>query len=193
CNQCHQELGAFTADAFHGGQRNDATTCSWCHNPNRASSGWSADSTSFIHAIHASAKRSVPFTWHASSTTESFADVKFPGILSQCETCHLPGTYNFANADAAAALPGKQFRTTAAGIFNPLTRVDVFSLSPYVTPGVNYGSGFSYSSSTGIATDAAPTTLVTSPIATTCFACHDTDLDRAHITTNGGSVYAARS
>ena len=33
CNACHQELGTFTEDAFHGGQRNDATTCSWCHTP----------------------------------------------------------------------------------------------------------------------------------------------------------------
>ena len=65
CNKCHQELGTFTEDAFHAGQRNDGTTCSWCHRPNRTSSGWSADSTSYIHSIHASAKRSVPFTWHA--------------------------------------------------------------------------------------------------------------------------------
>ena len=70
CNKCHQELGTFTEDAFHAGQRNDGTTCSWCHTPNRTSSGWSADSTSFVHAIHAGAKRTVPFTWHASSTTE---------------------------------------------------------------------------------------------------------------------------
>ena len=50
CNACHQELGTFTEDAFHGGQRNDGTTCSWCHTPNRASSGWSADSVTFVHA-----------------------------------------------------------------------------------------------------------------------------------------------
>ena len=40
CNACHQELGTFTEDAFHAGQRNDATTCSWCHNPAKTSSGW---------------------------------------------------------------------------------------------------------------------------------------------------------
>ncbi len=44
CNACHQELGTFTEDAFHAGQRNDGTTCSWCHTPNRTSSAWSADS-----------------------------------------------------------------------------------------------------------------------------------------------------
>ncbi len=57
CNACHQELGTFTEEAFHAGQRNDGTTCAWCHTPNRTSSGWSADSTSFVHAIHAGNKR----------------------------------------------------------------------------------------------------------------------------------------
>ncbi len=33
CNACHQELGTFSKDAFHAGQRNDGTTCSWCHTP----------------------------------------------------------------------------------------------------------------------------------------------------------------
>jgi OmcA/MtrC family decaheme c-type cytochrome len=192
CNQCHQELGTFTADSFHGGQRNDATTCSWCHTPNRTSSGWSADSTSFVHAIHAAAKRTVPFTWDAQSTTDSFANVKFPGILSQCETCHLPGTFDFSNADSANALPLKQFRTVATGTFNPMTPLDHFEQSPYVSVGVPYGSGFSFSAGTGVTTEAAPTTLVTSPIATTCFACHDSDQARAHMVTNGGSVYAPR-
>jgi OmcA/MtrC family decaheme c-type cytochrome len=193
CDQCHQQLGAFTTEAFHGGQRNDATTCSWCHNPNKTSSGWAADSTAFVHAIHAAAKRTVPFTWDATSTTQSFADVKFPGILSQCETCHLPGTYDFLNADAAAALPGKQFRTVGTGTYNPTDELSQFELSPYVTIGVNYGSGFSYNSATGVGTDAAPTTLVNSPIATACFACHDTDIASAHMTVNGGSIYTPRS
>jgi OmcA/MtrC family decaheme c-type cytochrome len=193
CDKCHQQLGAFTQDAFHGGQRNDATTCSWCHNPNRTSSGWSADSTYFIHAIHAAAKRTVPFTWNATSTTESFADIKFPGILKQCETCHLPGTYDFSSDASASALPFKQFRTVATGTFAPSTPLAQFELSPYVATGVNYGSGFSFNASTGVTTEAAGTTLVTSPIATACSACHDAPEARAHMTTNGGSLYTARS
>ena len=79
CNACHQELGTFTKDAFHAGQRNDATTCSWCHTPNRTSSGWSADSTAFVHAIHASAKRQVPYNWHAVSATEGYFEIGVPG------------------------------------------------------------------------------------------------------------------
>jgi OmcA/MtrC family decaheme c-type cytochrome len=191
CNKCHQELGAFTHEAFHGGQRNDATTCSWCHNPNRTSSGWSADSTSFIHAIHASAKRTVPYNWHAISPTENFSHVQFPGILKDCETCHLPGTYNYAASASAAALPNRQYRSVATGIL--ASTGDTFTYSPYITQDFDYGTNFSFSAATGTATQAAATSLVTSPIATQCFACHDSSQAQAHIRQNGGSLYAPRS
>jgi len=188
CNKCHQELGTFTTDAFHGGQRNDGTTCSWCHNPNRTSSGWSADSTSFVHAIHGGAKRTVPFNWHASSATEGFFDVKYPGVLRQCETCHLPGTYDFSASASANALFNRQYRTVATGTLSASV-----SLSPYVTAGTAYGSGFSVSAATGVPTDAAATTLVNSPLATQCFSCHDSTLARQHMEITGNaSIYAAR-
>jgi OmcA/MtrC family decaheme c-type cytochrome len=197
CNKCHQELGTFTEESFHGGQRNDGSTCSWCHTPNRASSGWSADSTGFIHAIHAGAKRTKPFTWHALSLTESFAGVKYPSVLKECETCHLPGTYDFTASASASALPNRQYRTAATGIFNGTATappLNVFSLSPYVIADnvTSYGSGFSFNAATGVTTAAAATTLVNSPITTACFACHDGDLAVAHMRTNGGSIYATR-
>jgi len=188
CNACHQELGAFTEEAFHGGQRNDATTCSWCHTPNRTSSGWSADSTSFVHAIHAAAKRNVPYNWHAASATSGYYDIGYPGILNQCETCHLPGTYDFSATASAAALDNRQYRTVAQG-----TIADNFSKSPYVTAGVPYGSGFSFNAASGVTTEAAATTLVTSPTATACFACHDSSMAEDHFRINGGSIYAPRS
>jgi OmcA/MtrC family decaheme c-type cytochrome len=237
CNQCHQELGTFTEDAFHAGQRNDGTTCAWCHRPNQTSSGWSADSTSYIHSIHASAKRTVPFTWHASTTTESFADVKFPGILKECETCHLPGTYDFSAPASDSAVPNRLHRTTATGVFpangasvptykvsgttcvagTPATgtALSAFSLSPYVTSStaaaiVNYGIGYTfnagltpsnnctpdgtfYAIAPGASVEAAPTTLVNSPVATACVACHDSSQAISHMRTNGGSIWAPRS
>lgn len=235
CNKCHQELGVFTHETFHGGQRNDAPTCSWCHNPNRTSSGWAADSTAYIHAIHAAAKRTKPFTWHALSTTESFADIGFPGILKNCETCHLPGTYDFSASASASALPNRLYRTVATGIFrgtegttittysyssatgtcvagtsSAQTALGVFSLSPYITALTNYGIGFSYNAGLTTANSCKPdgtlvanpaggtvaadgTTLVNSPIATACFACHDGDLAKSHMQSNGGSIYAPRS
>src|SRR6185369_9493208 len=115
CNACHEELGAFTTESFHAGQRNDGTTCSWCHNPNRTSSAWSADSTSFVHAIHAADKREKPFTWHAAKVGESYAEIGYPGILSKCETCHLPGTYDFSASTSAAQADNRLYRTVASG------------------------------------------------------------------------------
>lgn len=236
CDKCHQQLGTFTQDAFHAGQRNDGTTCAWCHRPNQTSSGWSADSTNFVHAIHASAKRMAPFTWDATSTTESFANVKYPGVLKNCEGCHLPGTYDFSASTSASALPDRLYRTVATGIFNatvggtittysynsttqacvpgtsaPQTALGVFELSPYITPSpTSYGFGYSYNAGlttsnsckpdgtvvsipSGGTVQADPITLVSSPIATACFACHDSSPELAHIATSGGSIYAPRS
>lgn len=51
CESCHEQLG--TAVDFHGGARNDATSCAICHNPNRTSGGWSANASTFVHGIHA--------------------------------------------------------------------------------------------------------------------------------------------
>jgi OmcA/MtrC family decaheme c-type cytochrome len=179
----------------------------------------------------------VPFTWHASSTTESFADVKFPGILKDCETCHLPGTYDFSATASDSALPNRLHRTTATGVFpangasiptyrvsgtscvagtpSTGTAVSAFALSPYITPSTasaitNYGIGFAfnpaltasnnctpdgtfYAIAPGTSVEAAPTTLVNSPIATACVACHDTPLAISHMETNGASIWAPRS
>jgi OmcA/MtrC family decaheme c-type cytochrome len=188
CNACHQELGTFTEDAFHAGQRNDGTTCSWCHNPNRTSSGWSADSTSFVHAIHGGAKRQTAFNWHATSPTENFSGVQFPGVLKDCETCHLPGTYNFQTPASAAAWPNRPYRTVATGTFSA-----TYTNSPYIATGINYGAGYAVNAATGVATDAAASTLVISPLTTQCFSCHDSSLARAHMEANGASIYKPRS
>jgi OmcA/MtrC family decaheme c-type cytochrome len=260
CNKCHQELGTFTQDAFHAGQRNDGTTCSWCHRPNQASSGWSADSVYFVHAIHAGAKRSTEFTWHAETATSSFAEVKYPGVLNFCEGCHIPGAVDFGNSDSQAQVDNRLYRTVAAGIFNgnynpalgtsqptiktyayvkasdscvigdsaPADAVSTHSLSPYVNsaaPGTssqNYGAGFSFNAANtgstggncasndgsscscrpdGTVVKVSPqatfpadgVTLVNSPVAGVCFACHDSTSDRAHFELNGGSIYETRT
>ncbi len=199
CNSCHQELGTFTEDAFHAGQRNDGTTCSWCHTANRPSQGWSVDSTHFIHAIHGNDKRSAKFTYDATSATTGFYDIVYPGVLARCEQCHIPGSYDFTNSASADAvglgadgIDKRPFRTVATGTYAS-TSATAYTFSPYVLLDNPYGSGPSYNAAAGRMTDGAATTLVMSPTVTVCAACHDTSLARSHMEANGGSYYRARS
>jgi OmcA/MtrC family decaheme c-type cytochrome len=89
-------LGA--TPTFHAGQRNDGPTCSFCHTPNRTSSGWSAGSRTYIHAIHGARVRTVAFNWHAPTAAETYAEVEFPGALNNCTACHVPGGFDFTVA-----------------------------------------------------------------------------------------------
>jgi OmcA/MtrC family decaheme c-type cytochrome len=173
CNNCHQELGAFNTSQFHAGQRNDGTTCSWCHNPNKTSSGWAADSTNFIHTIHGDAKRKNDFTWHAASTTDGFWTIGYPGVLKNCEACHVPGSYDYSANGRLTAAANKTYRYTATGTFSSgAAALTKFAYSPYIAQDTNYGSGYSTSTNTA-PTAAASANLVESPTATVCFACHD--------------------
>jgi OmcA/MtrC family decaheme c-type cytochrome len=214
CNNCHNQLGV--GPSFHAGQRNEPSTCGFCHNPNRASSGWSAGSGSFIHAIHGSGKRTVEFNWHALSDTENFSEVTFPGRPQMCEGCHNAGMYDFSNSWYSQANQERRlFQTVATGRFNGNTllvdggtNTARWSLSPYIAAGntgydlpdggfsaYDYGSGYTFAVDAGYAVpiEAAATTLVNSPITNSCSGCHDSDLALLHMKANGGFFYAPRS
>lgn len=201
CNSCHEQLG--TDPLFHGGARNDANACAFCHTPNRASSGWAADSRSFVHAIHGTTaltsstrKRTVPYTWHAVSATANYAKIVFPGDLKKCSTCHMDGTYDFsASAYTPALLANLLDVTVATGKFNGASTT-AYTISPYVTKDnvMDYGAGFSFNVATGVTTEAAGTNLVSSPIAAACFSCHDSATAQTHMANDGGgSIYGTRA
>jgi OmcA/MtrC family decaheme c-type cytochrome len=185
CGSCHVSLGV--GPDFHAGQRNDGATCSWCHRPNQTSSGWSANAKDFVHAIHGAEKRTTRFTWHQLSPTEGFWETTYPAVLNKCETCHLPGTYDFSSAAAKAAAPSMLPSTVGQGTYAAGS-----VHAPYVDEGTAYGAGFGFSALTGASTPAAPTTLVVSPVVAACAACHDSAIAIDHMQTNGGSFYEPR-
>jgi OmcA/MtrC family decaheme c-type cytochrome len=184
------------APTFHAGERNDGPTCSFCHNPNRTSSGWAAGSKYFIHAIHAGRKRTVPFTWHAAAAGPGYDEVEFPGTLNACTTCHVPNTYDFTNPTNLAAVPSMELTTVATGTYNidPLANSTYYTISPYVVADnvMNYGAGFSYSAASNTTIEAAGTTLVLSPITGACSSCHDSNVAIDHMKANGGQFYSQR-
>ncbi len=200
CNACHAKLGI--APTFHSGQRNDAPTCSFCHNVNRVNSGWGVNIKEAVHAIHGASKRTVKFSWEATAG-DKYWNTTYPGLLKNCEQCHVAGTYDFsASAYSTTLLSNLLYTTVATGnisasAYSIVTGNETVAatdsvISPYITAGASYGSGFSVASS-GVATQAAATTLVSSPISSACFACHDTNAAKAHMTQFGGSIYEARS
>jgi OmcA/MtrC family decaheme c-type cytochrome len=192
CNACHVSLGV--GPDFHAGQRNDATSCTFCHNPNRTSNGWSANMKDFVHGIHGAEKRAswspgVKFTWHEKSPTQGYWQTTYPAVLNRCEMCHLAGTYDFSTAPMTAALPKMLPSTVGQGTYTASP-----ANSPYVTVATNYGTGFTFNALTGVTTaEAAPTTLIVSPIMAACSACHDSPPAIDHMQTNGGSFWEPRS
>ncbi len=195
CKTCHGALGV--KPSFHAGQRNDGPTCSFCHNPNRTSSGWSAGSKYFIHAIHAGRKRTVPFTWHALAAGPGYGEIEFPGTLNTCTTCHVDNTYDFSNTANLTALANEPLTTVATGTYNtdPLVNSSYYTVSPYVVAdGVtSYGSGFSFNAGTAVTTPAAQSTLVISPVTSACASCHDSQVALNHMQSSGGLFYTPRS
>jgi OmcA/MtrC family decaheme c-type cytochrome len=97
CAACHMNLGF-----VHSGTRNNTQECVICHNPTLVD-GTSGQSVNFawqIHSIHRGENLANPY---ALGTT-NYQEVRFPGDLRDCTTCHLAGTYLPENIGAQAAV-----------------------------------------------------------------------------------------
>jgi OmcA/MtrC family decaheme c-type cytochrome len=97
CNACHKDL------ALHGGIRKNPEYCVMCHNtaasdeemrPAEAMPPTSIHFKVLIHKIHLGEERSQkPYVVYGfQGSTHDFTELRFPGNLADCETCHLPGT-----------------------------------------------------------------------------------------------------
>jgi OmcA/MtrC family decaheme c-type cytochrome len=114
CDTCHQQL------ALHGNNRVDnVELCASCHNPNatdinRRVAGSNCEAVTgtlddqsidfkyMIHAIHAGSRGAYKVCGF-NNTGIDFSDVVYPGKISNCEGCHLPGTYYPPAPSAAIA------------------------------------------------------------------------------------------
>jgi OmcA/MtrC family decaheme c-type cytochrome len=190
CNTCHGQLGV--KPSFHSGARNNGAGCAFCHLPDTATShvgaannfggGWSVSAKNLIHGIHASAKRTQAFTYEATAANPNgFQEVTYPGLLSNCEHCHVAGSYDFRATANSAALPNLLWTTEAKGDMSNPTSAPSIGLSPWVT---TLGAGqINYTSNN----------LVSSPLSSACFGCHDTNAALGHMKANGGVLYALAS
>ena len=190
CNNCHGQLGV--GPSFHSGARNNGEGCALCHLPNTATGhtgaannfggGWSVQIKNMVHSIHASAKREQAFTYEATAANPNgFKEVTYPGVLSNCEQCHVAGSYDFSAAANAAALPNLLWTTDAKADMSNPGNVASIGLSPWVT---TLGRG-----QTNYITD----NLVSSPVSSSCFGCHDSKIAVSHMQLNGGTLVSSVS
>ena len=119
CNKCHKHL------ELHGNARNSPTNallCDSCHNPEMTAGSYPAaagqfiagpmDFKFFIHSLHSGNYQygSHDFTSGAALPTPaeplvldfSSLPVGFPGVLNDCEQCHVKGANTFYPVDPAA-------------------------------------------------------------------------------------------
>lgn len=188
CNSCHGQLGV--SPSFHSGARNNGEGCAACHSPNYSTGhggpgdkggGWSVAEKNIVHSIHGSSKRTQAFNWLASASNPSgYQKVTYPGVLNNCEQCHVTGSYDFSNGANAAAVPNLLWSTDANKNMSTPDG-NTLGLSPWVSM---LGRGL---------VDYTTDNLVSSPIAAACFGCHDATQAVAHMQDNGATLYGSVS
>ena len=185
CNKCHNQLGV--EPSFHSGARNNPQGCALggCHYETKSTGhtgenyvfggGWALSAKSMVHAIHAASKREQPFSYEATAKNQKgFGVVAYPGVLNNCEQCHVPGSYNFELTTNASASTNLLWATDANGDMRNPNNVTPIGQSPWIKI---LGKG---------EIDYRGNPLVSSPIASACFACHDRMIAVNHILVNGG-------
>ena len=181
CDNCHGVL------SMHGANRTDEDqVCAVCHNPNATdinrrpedhldpetptADGLKEQSIDFklmIHAIHGAAKREAPYVVYGFGNREhvfSAEEVTFPGILNDCEACHVGESYLLPVRDGVLASTVDSDPTAA-------TRADA-DPDALLDPADD---------------------LNVSPTAAVCSACHDSPLAAAHMMQNGAAFDALQS
>jgi OmcA/MtrC family decaheme c-type cytochrome len=185
CQTCH---GVRDGLSLHGSNRTDnIQLCVTCHNPratdlaqrptdpdgidneiNTAAVGedeeQSIDFKRMIHSIHGSGVRSSDYIVYGfRNSVHDYTDLRYPRESSDCEACHIEGTYELP---LAASVLGSTIDAEAT----------VASSSPFgtsnFTPG---GNGLNQTDDRLI-----------SPAAAACSSCHDDATSQLHMEQNGG-------
>jgi OmcA/MtrC family decaheme c-type cytochrome len=183
CNECHGNL------SLHGNNRQGAVeVCVICHNPNATDidmrPATSDDFSDFqavgvdgkreeaihfkrmIHAIHAGKAEEHGFrenglvVYGFGRSVNDFSEVRFPGILSDCTTCHVNESYRLlgANNDLASTV-----QTASPGLSSPQ---DIEAALENPADDLNI-----------------------SRKAAVCSSCHDSDEAQVHMEFDGGAVF----
>jgi OmcA/MtrC family decaheme c-type cytochrome len=125
-----------------------------------------------IHGIHAGKTRTNPIRIARNRLPSAFnlidgADITFPGILKNCESCHRPGTYSTVPANTLATTEKADNGVLTGGIRTTAEAKNALK---------------------------QPNSLdeVTTPYTAACVSCHDSAVSIAHVKQNGGQILVTR-
>lgn len=232
CNVCHGALGTTTgsntqAEAFHGGARNTIESCALCHDALRSSSTVMTSSVGLqesyhfkrmIHGIHATTRRTFPFT-HGNVVQGPFSKegvLTGGGLFLNNQSVSIGGVSTVVIPAGTEVAAGETFETIAQ-LIDQAARAQGYTGAP-IAPALNYAAEVAYPdlgvncnvchvnnsymvdrSQVGSvvslrATGADPLGFsVISPLAATCTSCHDSAFAIGHVTSFGGSAFGNRT
>ncbi len=232
CNVCHGALGTTSgsntlANAFHGGARNTVESCAMCHDPIRSSSTVMTSGLALqesyqfkrmIHGIHATTRRTFPFT-HGNVVQGPFSKdgtLTGGGFFLNDQRVTISGVSTVVIPAGTAVAAGETF-VSIAEIVDSAARSVGYTGAP-IEPALNYAAEVAYpdlgvncnachvnesfkrdQSQVGAvvslrATGADPLGYsVISPRAATCTSCHDSSFAIGHVTSFGGSAFGTRT
>ena len=130
-----------------------------------------------IHGIHAGKDRADPIRIARDRTPNAInlidgKNIKFPGNLQKCESCHKPGTYSSVPANTLVSTHeadnGDRTSTITTG-----ARTTADAKASLATPN--------------------PADAVTTPFTAACVSCHDQATPIAHMKSFGGQILVARN
>jgi len=206
CDRCHDVLNVHGANRNNNGQLcvmcHNPSNTDVSRRPKDAVTGLpdlaaaldgkkeeSIDFKRLIHGIHAASSSNFDGTnahgfretglvvYGYGGGVNDYSHIRFPGVLSKCETCHLPDTYTLADRSASGG--GNWQLPALNGI-----RGSTVDSSPTAAPD---GSDFNAK----LADQAEDWKY--SPTASACSACHDGTLPREHMRDNGAIFGGAGS
>ena len=192
CIQCHNPNMTSTGHTITGAQitglsdANKSLLTSWGlgaalvgTDDNTSAAVFPSISNNFkdlIHNIHKGHDHESPFfnLRGGQAIVYDFSHIKFPGILNDCQTCHVAPTSTNPSYTGvpATALPSTQKAVNAAYAASA-TRAN--AQAALATVGTNADD------------------IVTTPFSAACVACHDNSAAKAHITTQGGGIMVKRA
>ena len=113
CDDCHHRLAMtdFGHANLHASPGDNLKVCASCHGPGLGfKEGTPTDFRVLVHGIHAGGFRENYYK----DPKYGPDNIQFPGDLSNCETCHLPGTHTILPTSSPPLKGGASYTTAVA-------------------------------------------------------------------------------